>query len=140
MGRLRKIKDEITNDPNSQTYPAGVDETERLSIVSKMNAQVITRNRASLSGDEVFRATAAGDYTPLANEAKDQWLMFCQKDQIDPFDGNNIAFLRSIFGAPPSDTETALEAIRTEIVSPATDAGIGGRVRLGQVEDALALP
>lgn len=96
-----------------------------------------TRNRTSMSGDEIFQATDPGEFNGLptgsGNTADDQghWLAFCGRETIDPFAVANVELVNSIFG-DPSATRTNLIAARVESITRAVELGIAF-VKVGHV-------
>ncbi len=111
---------EISADPLGRGYAAMTDQQ----VVDDLNTLYRTRDRASMTGDEVFAATDATQYNALTAANKLLWVAFCGRDIIDPFGTANVAFVTDVFGAP-SDTLTALATARVESISRAVEIGIG---------------
>lgn len=132
--------DELTNDPLSRGY-AGMTDAE---AADDLNTEYRTRNRASMSGDEVFGATDPAEFNALDTgsgntpDVQGHWIAFCGRDNIDPFGSANVAFVQSVFGAG-STTVSNLAALRTETVSRAVELGLGA-VTAGDVIKARAYP
>ncbi len=82
-----------------------------------------SRNRISMTGDEIFAATDAAQYDALTDADKLLWVSFCGRGTIDPFGVANVALVTSIFGAG-TDTLTALASLRVESISRATELGL----------------
>lgn len=91
--------------------------------------ELVTRNKTSLSGDQLYNAADATEQDALTDAQKAQWLALCGRDSIDPFGVANVATVLNIFGNP-SVTRTALLALRTEQVDRLTNAGVS-RKNLG---------
>lgn len=110
----------------------------------QLNAVNRQRNKASLTGDEIFTATSPAEYNALnsgqGNSADDQghWLAFCGRAEIDPFATANVQFVTDLFGSG-STTLANLNTLRREDVSRAVELGLG-RVNAGDVGIARALP
>lgn len=109
----------------------------------QLNAVNRTRNRTSMTGDEIFNAAVPADYAALDNgsgNTPDQqglFMAFCGRTEIDPFAANNVQFITNMFGAG-SGTVTALQAARVENVSRAVELNLGA-VNAGDVSVARAL-
>jgi len=128
---LQALIDELTNDPLSRVYSAMTDEE----AAADLNTVYRTRNRTSMSGDELFQQTNATEWAGLTEVKQNQWLAFCGRDSIDPFAAANVQFVQNIFGA--GATVSALLAARLEDVSRATELGLS-RVREGTIIKARA--
>lgn len=108
----------------------------------QLNAVNRTRNRTSMSGDEIFNAAVPSEYAALDNgsgNTPDQqglFMSFCGRTEVDPFASNNVQFITNMFGAG-SGTVTALQAARVESVSRAQELGLEG-VHGGHVRTARA--
>lgn len=130
--QLIALKAEIDGDPLTRGY-SGMNDDQ---VVADINTVYRTRNKSSLSGDEMFQATDGSEFTALTEHKEQSWLAFCGRDSIDPFGAANVAFATYIFGGG-STTLSNLNTIRTEDVSRADELGIG-RVRVGNVTEARA--
>ncbi len=81
------IRDELLTDPLTRGYSGMTDQE----AADDLNTSYRTRNRTSMSGDEVAQAAVPADYDALdtgSGNSKDEqghWLSFCARDQIDPF-------------------------------------------------------
>lgn len=132
MADIALLKAEIDADPLGRGY-SGMDDA---AVVADLNTVYRTRNKTSLSGDEMFGATDGSEFTALTEHKEQSWLAFCGRDSIDPFGTANVAFATYIFGGG-STTLSNLNTLRTEDVSRADELGIG-RVRVGHVAEARA--
>lgn len=121
------LANEINTDPLGRGY-AGMTDAQ---VAANLNIVYRTRNRTSMTGDEVFQATVPAEYNALpdgsANNTTDDqahWLAFCGRAEIDPFATANVQFVTSIFGGG-SGTVAALNAARVENVSRGVELGLG---------------
>ena len=113
-----------------QTMPGYVDATDPTdaAVLVFLNEQV-SRNKTSLSGDELFNAADTGEQDALTSAQRSEWLALCGRDNIDPFGAANVALVVQLFGNP-SATRTALIALRTEQMDRCTANGVS-RSNLG---------
>jgi len=118
--------------PDTGAYTTGTPET----AAAEINLVNRTKNKTSLTGDEMFAATDATDWVGLTDHQQLLWLAFTGKDSLDPFAAANVALVTNIFGGG-STTLTALAALRKEDVSRAGELGLG-TVSPGQITEALA--
>ncbi len=130
------LKDELAGDPLGRGYAGMTDEE----AAADLNISNRTRNRTSMTGDEVFQATEAAEFAGLGsgqgNSVDDQshWLSFCGRDIIDPFASANVQFVTEIFQVG-STTLTNLQAARVESITRGVELGLG-KVKTGHVQDA----
>ena len=123
---MTALKTEHDDDPLGLGYSGMTDQQ----FVDSMNGLTRSRDRDSMTGDEIAQAAVPADYDALdtgSGNSKDEqghWLAFCGRDQIDPFGTANEALVKSIFGFP-SATVTALLVARVEAISRATELSIG---------------
>lgn len=89
----------------------------------------VSRNKTSLSGDELFNAADTAEQNALTSAERSEWLALCGRDNIDPFGSANVALVVQLFGGG-STTATALNALRVEQVDRVTAAGVS-RSNLG---------
>lgn len=89
----------------------------------------VSRNKTSLSGDELFNAADTAEQNALTSAERSEWLALCGRDNIDPFGAANVALVVQLFGGG-STTVTALNALRVEQVDRVTAAGVS-RSNLG---------
>lgn len=118
--RSKALKNELVNDPLARGY-AALSDADAAAALNAVNRSV---NVYTLTGDDVFGATDAGEFDALTDNARLMWLSFCARQEIDPFAQANLNFVTSIFGAG-SITLTALGAIRTKTISRAEELGLG---------------
>ena len=85
--------------------------------------ETVSRNKTSLSGDELFNAADTTEQDALTDAQKSQWLSLCARSDLNPFGGANVALVVQIFGGG-SATVTTLNALRVEQVDRVTNAGI----------------
>ena len=127
------LKDELATDPLGRVYSGMTDEE----AAADLNISNRTRNRTSMTGDEIFQATDPGEFNGLGsgqgNSADDQghWLSFCGRDTIDPFASANVQFVTDIFSAG-STTLANLQAVRVESITRAVELGLRP-VKVGHV-------
>jgi len=114
----------------------GVYSDDATTAAAELNEVNRTRNKASLTGNELFTSTDPAEFTALTDPAKQMWVSWCNTER-DPTNANNVSFVVFIFGSG-SATMTALAALRTESISRAVELGLG-RVRAGHVQQARAL-
>jgi len=136
MSHIDIIKAELDGDPIPLNYPAS---DQGAADVFNSETTGRTRNRVSMTGDEVFAAIenkAAWDAAGPDN--RNEFLILCDRLSIDPFERANVDVVRSIFGGS-SQTVTNLAALRVEIVSRGVELEIG-KVKPGHVAEARRLP
>ena len=126
------LHDELVNDPLARGYAGMTDEQ----AAADLNTVYRTRNRSSMSGDEVYNATDPTEFSGLADVPKQLWMAFCGRTGIDPFATANVETAIQIFGNT-SQTVTNLQALRVEDVSRAVELGLG-EVKVGHIEQARA--
>ena len=127
---MSKLSGELAADPLGRGY-ATMSDSE---AADDLNTENRTVHRSSLSGDEMFGATDATEWSGLTDLQKQLWMAFCGRDSVDPYGSANVAFVQAIFGGG-SATVAALAAMRDRTVSRATELGIG-RVLTGYVTKA----
>lgn len=120
MANIQKLAIEIINDPINKNYSTMTNQE----VADSMNAKTRTKNRTSLSGDEMFTATDTTEFQWLTDTKRNQWLSFTSKS-ADPFAQANIDFVQYIFGAG-SQTISNLSALRTYNISRAEELGLLG--------------
>ena len=109
------------------TEPANGARTDQ-QVLDWLN-ETVSRNKGSLSGDEMFNAADTTEQNALTAEKRGEWLSLCGRDGIDPFGAANVALVIQLFGGG-SASVAALQALRTEQVDRVTNAGIS-RKNLG---------
>ena len=122
------LRDELIGDPEGLGYP--VSDQGTADLINSL-ATGRTRNRESMTGDEVAQQAVSSAYDALddgavANTAdvKSHWLALCGRASIDPFATANEQLVISIFGTG-SQTVLNLQAARVETISRATELGLG---------------
>lgn len=140
MADFQALATELSGDPLGRGYSGMTD----AQAAADLNTVYRTRPKDVLTGDEVFTATDASEFAALDDgtgnnnpDLKGYWLSFTAKQEIDPFNSSNVAFLRFIFGTG-SATESALAGLRNEDVSRAVELGFG-KVSEGNVAFARTL-
>lgn len=133
MSAVDALVDELVNDP----LPRGYASMDFATMKTSLTTVDRTRNKTSLSGDEVFNAADPTEYNGLSDAAKSQFIAFCGRDAIDPFAANNVALMTNMFGGG-STTVTNLQTLRTESVSRAQEIG-AGECTDGALEQARAI-
>lgn len=113
----------------------GVYDADSVVAASQLNAVNRTRNKTSLSGNELFTSTDSTEFAALTDTERQMWVSWCNTDR-DPTNARNISFVNFIFGGG-STTIGNLATIRTEDVSRAVEIGLGV-VKAGHVEQARA--
>lgn len=122
--------DEVTSDTLTRGY-SGMTPAQ---IVADLNTVYRTRNRTSMTGQEVWEETNYLEFAAKTDAEKSQWLALTSNTSLDPF-GNSVELAKSIFGQP-SATITALANARIEAISRAEELGLGN-VQPGHVEECL---
>ncbi len=131
------LKDELANDPLARSYAGMTDEE----AAADLNTSYRTRNRTSMTGDEVFQVTDPGEFNGLGsgqgNSSDDQghWLAFCGRAEIDPFATANVQLVIAIFGGAGATTVINLNAARVESIMRADELGLS-KVKPGHIQDA----
>lgn len=132
MINLRRLKDEIANDPLSRGY-FGMTDAE---VADDLNTKNRSRNRDTMSGLEVLGEVTNPELDALSDANLQILVSLTSAEDIDPF-GPAARIIRKIFGAG-SNTLAALAVARVEQVSRAVELDIGNRVREGHVQQARA--
>lgn len=128
---IGRLKTELTDDLLGRGYA----DMTNAEAAADLNIVYRTKDKASLTGNEMFTATDATEFAGLTEEKRGLWVSWCGADR-DPFDSANVAFVNYVFGGG-SDTIAALAVIRINDVSRAVELGLGlGRVRVGDVQRA----
>jgi|TARA_Y100000310_G_C20544576_1_gene744977 hypothetical protein len=91
-------------------------------LLVSINLADISRNITSMSGRDVKSHIDATEFAGKTEAQKQQVIELLKRDDLN-LHGLDKEILVDIFGA--STTTTALAAARTELVSPATLAGLG---------------
>ncbi len=121
------LKDELLIDPLGRGYSG----MSNQAAADDLNTSYRTRNRTSMSGDEIAQAADSTEYNALddgsvnnTSDTKSHWLAFCARTEIDPFATANVELVISIFGNP-SVSRTNLIAARIESITRGTELGLG---------------
>jgi hypothetical protein len=110
----------------------------------QLNAVNRQRNRTAMTGDEIFEATNQAEFEALdkgqGNTSDDygHWLIFCARNELNPFSTANVNFVTDMFTAG-STTLANLNNLRREDVSRAVELGLGSP-NAGDVGIARSLP
>ena len=129
------IRDELLTDPLGRGYVGMSDQA----AADDLNTAYRTRNRTSMTGDELFQATVPSEFNALSTgsgnnpDNQGHWLSFCGRETIDPFATANEQFVIDLFGGG-SGTVAALQAARVESITRGEELGIG-IVKVGHVEE-----
>jgi len=128
VANLALLKAEISVD-TFRVYSA----MDNKQVADSLNTVDRTRNRTSMTGDEVFAAIESQNvWEGLTSEQRLEFLSLCGRDILNPFGNANVNLVKSIFGSG-SVTVSNLQSARLEPVSHATEINIG-LVREGDVE------
>ena len=115
------LKDELLNDPLGRVYSGMSDQA----AADDLNTSYRTRNRVSMTGDEVFQAIESqAIWDGLTADQRLEFLALCGRDTIDPFGAANVNLVKSIFG-DPSTTVSNLSTARVESITRAVELGLG---------------
>ncbi len=127
------LTNEINTDPLVRGYSGMSDEQ----VAVDLNTVYRTKNRALMSGSEVWEATDLTEYDALStlgdNNEQMRWIGFCGIESHDPF-GNSAQFVINLFGAG-SATVISLQDLRVDDVTRGGELGIGF-VKPGNVGEA----
>ncbi len=131
------LKDELANDPLARGYLGMTNEE----AATDLNTSYRTRNRTSMTGDEIAQAADPAEFNGLddgsANntaDVKGHWLALCGRETIDPFAAANVQLVVAIFGGG-STTVANLNAARVESITRAVELSLPF-VKPGHVEFA----
>lgn len=155
---MADLKNELTTDELGWGYngpgvfnagPGPMTDQEVADILNTVHPSpdTRTRNRTSMTGDELFQATDPAEFVALptgsGNTADDQghWLAFCGRAEIAPFATANVQLVIAIFGVS-SATVVNLNAARVESITRAVELGLPllkGKLLVGYVTAARAV-
>jgi hypothetical protein len=135
------LVNELTTDPLGRGYAGMTDQQ----AADSLNTRNRTRNKARMTGAEIFENTNPAEFNALPEGAdqagkatrnkKSEWLSFCGIEGVDPF-GPAVQFVINVFGSG-SVTVSNLSAARVETVSRAVELGIAPvPVKPGHVQEA----
>lgn len=131
---LRKLADELNNDPLGRGY-AGMTDAQ---AVIDINTAYVSSTVTSLTGDDVFNATDGAEFNALTAGNKQLWLLLCVRSDINPNGGANRALATTLFGGG-STTVANLLAISDKIITRWQALGAPREVALEDVTRARAL-
>lgn len=132
MGRIKILATEINDDPLILGY-AVMSNTE---VVTSMNAPTRSRNKSSISSQEVLEAIDPAALMLLSGDQATRVWGILGMPSFDPF-GVAAEIMKDAFGAQ-SSTLAALASLRVESISRAQELGYQGLVKEGHVEQARA--
>jgi hypothetical protein len=133
MANITALKNEIDSDPLTRGY-AGMTDAQ---VAADLNTVYRTRNRTSMSGDEIFNSFDATEYNALTQDQKRDLLTLCARDTIDPFGTANVNVITENFGGG-STTAATLNTLRVENVSRADELNLGS-ITASHVSHARAI-
>ena len=114
---MSALKTEHDDDPLGRGF-SGMSDQE---FVDSMNALDRSRNRTSMTGDEVFKnIESKAIWDGLTGDQRLEFLSLCGRDILDPFADANEDVVKTIFGNT-SATVIALQAARVEAISRAQE-------------------
>ena len=132
------LKDELANDPLVRGYAGMTDQA----AADDLNTSYRTRDRTSMTGDEIAQQADTAEQAGLDNGAVNNtadvlshWLALCARATVDPFATANVQLVISIFGAA-STSVTNLQTARVESITRAVELGIRSPARRAHVEAA----
>lgn len=114
----RILEDEITGDPHVRGY-SGMNDA---ALLVSLNLADIARDITSMTGAEVKSHIDKTEFNAKTDAEKQRVIELLKRDDLN-LHGLDKEILVDVFG--DSATGTALLAARTELVSPATLAGLG---------------
>lgn len=113
------LRDELSNDPLGRGYGTMTD----AEVVADLTTASRTRQKASITGSDLWNHTDSTEFNALSETAQQRWLGLCGVDTIDPFGpAEDVAV--NLFPAD-STTLSNLAAFRVEDISRATELGLG---------------
>ena len=112
-------------------------EADNAAAAAQGNEVDMEENINSLSGNQLFTATDAGEFVGLSDAKKQLWVSWCNVDR-DPYNAANVAFVNFIFEGG-TKTIIALALLRKRPVSLFAKEGVG-RVRTGEIAEARRMP
>lgn len=122
---MADLKTELIDDPETRGYASMTDQE----AADDLNMSYRTRNRTSMSGDEIAQQADPTEFNALddgsANntaDVKSHWLALCARGSVDPFATANAQLVIAIFGAA-STSVANLQAARVESITRAQELG-----------------
>ncbi len=128
MGADQRLKDEITNDPNTVGYGP----MSNLDVTNSLNALTSSQNRSSMSASEIYNQIDETEWLALTDPQRQEIWDILHLGDVNPFGLEADRFL-AIFGA--GTTISALNAARVTAISRGVELGLGF-VSLGDVISA----
>lgn len=113
------LNTELTTDPLGRGYAGMTDEQ----AAADLNTVYRTRDRAILTGAQIWEQTQPSEYNALTDAQKNQWIGFCGISVHDPF-GPSAQFVLDLFGGG-STTVANLQTARVENISRGAELGLG---------------
>lgn len=106
----------------------------------QLNALNREEIRASMTGPEIFDNTDPTELNALTGDQRREWYGFCGIDSHNPEVGGLAQqVVVGLFGGA-SVTATNLDTARRVPISRAKELGISGVIKIGDVQNARALP
>lgn len=116
------LRDELVGDPKGLGYP--VSDQGAADLINSLTTGR-TRNRTSMSGDEVFsNIENKAVWDALTVDQRREFLLLCSREILDPFSIANVDLIKSVFGNA-SVTVSNFSTARIETISRATELGLG---------------
>ena len=125
------LNQELINDPLGRAY-SGMSDQE---AADDLNIENRDQNVTSMSASQVLQSVDDAEYAALTDVKKQAFWGLLGIATLDPW-GKEASVMQDIFGA--STTLANLQAARVEIISRATEIGLGS-IRESDVMKARAL-
>lgn len=120
MPNILAVKAELTaGHPVTSTYSS-----DAVLAAAEINAKNIDRNVVSVTGQDIFEATTAADFSALSADQKAIYFAIIGMGTILVNGENTKKALLAMFG-PGTTTRANLVALQTEKISQVTDLGLG---------------
>lgn len=113
------LRDELSNDPLGRGYDTMSDSE----AAADLNSVYRTRQKASVSGGEVWDRTDPAEFSALVLDLQSKWQRLCAVDSFDPY-GPAEELAVDVFGSG-STTISNLADFRVEDISRAAELGLG---------------
>lgn len=113
------LRDELSNDPLGRGYSTMTDSE----AASDLNTAYRTRQKASVTGGEVWDRTEPSEFSNLVLDLQQKWLGLCGVESFDPY-GPAEDLAVDIFGSD-SVTISNLADFRVEDITRAEELGLG---------------
>ncbi len=128
---LDALKAELTADPLTRGYSGMSDQA----AADDLNSVYRSRNRATMTASEVLNSVDVSEFNALTDAVQQRIWNVLAIGTINPFGREADLFVGAFGGG--SATITALQALRVEAISRATELGLS-RVREGTIQQARA--